>query len=140
VQAGLAALQAMPRIVGAKLGALQGAGAEPIEIETTAEAMPSVLWDAVVVCGAPFRQGPVADARVLEFIRDQHRHGKPMMVLGDPTALLAAAGIPATLPDGQPDTGLVVAEAGGVDAALERFVAALGRHRVFERETDPPRV
>jgi catalase len=140
VQAGLAALQAMPRIVGSRLGALQGAGAEPIEIETTAEAMPSVLWDAVVACATPFQQGPMRDARVLEFLRDQHRHGKPMMVLGDPTALLAAAGIPATLPDGQADPGLVVAEAGGVDAALQAFVAALGRHRVFERETDPPLV
>jgi catalase len=140
VQAGLAALQAMPRIVGSRLGALQGAGAEPIEIETTAEAMPSVLWDAAVACATPFQQGPVRDARVLEFLRDQHRHGKPMMVLGDPTALLAAAGIPAALPDGQADPGLVVAEAGGVDAALQAFVAALGRHRVFERETDPPLV
>jgi catalase len=141
VQARLAELQAMPRIVGPKLGALQGEGAEPIEIESTVEAMPAVLWDAAVVAGAPFRQGPLRDARVIEFLRDQYRHGKPLLVLGDASALLAAAGIPATLPDGRPDPGLVVADAAkSVDGALDAFVAALGRHRVFERETDPPRV
>ena len=75
---------------------------------------------------------------MLEFIKDQYRHCKPILALGEGRQLLAACGIGATLPDGQADPGIVAGEtakdAGGA------FIAAIAAHRHFGRETDPPRV
>jgi catalase len=140
-------------------------------VDGTIEALPSVLWDAVVLPGgAEALPALCADGRLLEFIRDQYRHCKPMLVLGRDAALLRAAGIPLPV-DADDDPGLVFAGEGfddgddddrivddgaaegevlpeplpGVPAAqakalLEQFVAAIGRHRHFERELDPPAV
>jgi catalase len=137
---------AVPRFVGARLGRLQPADGAPINIEITMETAPAVLWDAVVLPGG--RAAPdtlSASGQVREFIKDQYRHCKPMLVFGEGVALLDAAGVPSTLADGSPDPGLVLATAGAkapgaVARLIARFVAALARHRAFERETDPPRV
>jgi hypothetical protein len=50
--------------------------------------------------------------------------------------LLEACGIKTTLPNGDPDTGVLLAS----DAAsvIEDFVVAMAKHRHFARETDPP--
>jgi len=45
--------------------------------------------------------------------------------------------LPANLPDGSEDPGFVVARSGDAGTA---FIAALARHRHYQRETDPPRV
>ena len=55
-------------------------------------------------------------------------------------ALLEGAGIWTELPDGDPDPGVLHREGREIGKALEPFVAALVKHRHFERETDPPRV
>jgi catalase len=81
-----------------------------------------------------------ADGRALEFVRDQYRHGKPILALGGAVVLLRTAGLPATLPDGTQDPGLIVAPPGELGAAFAAFKAVLARHRVYARETDPPRV
>jgi len=82
-----------------------------------------------------------------EFLKDQYRHCKPILVLGGSTTLLDAASIPQTLPDGSADPGLVLERAtGGANAGTDggspavAFMSALARHRVFARETDPPAV
>ena len=75
---------------------------------------------------------------MLEFIKDQYRHCKPILSLGESDQLLRACAIDKTLPNGQPDPGvLVVPDAG---PAIDLFVAAIAKHRHFARETDPPRV
>jgi catalase len=53
---------------------------------------------------------------------------------------LEHAKIPAELPSGTADPGLLRFAAADVEAALKAFVGALAKHRQFERETDPPRV
>ena len=75
--------------------------------------------------------------RTFEFLKDQYRHCKPILALGSGADVLAAAMIPSQLPDGSADPGLVRSTGSTADAATA-FVVALGRHRVFERETDPP--
>ena len=130
--------EAVPRLVGMKLGGIQTTAGEQ-EVDTTVEATPSVLYDAVVLPPG-VSEALAADGRVLEFLKDQYRHCKPLLVLGDATLLLEKAGIPASLPSGKADPGLVVGAKNDADAAIEAFVTALGKHRHFERETDPPRV
>ena len=135
----LTAEGAVPRFVSITLGPVQPASGDPIEADVTIETTPSVLYDAVVVPdGKAGVQALQADARSLEFVKDQYRHCKPILALGAGAQLLEACGIPPTLPDGSADPGLLVVKA-GVTAA-DDFVAAIAKHRHFARETDPPRV
>ncbi|HPU49963.1 MAG TPA: catalase [Burkholderiaceae bacterium] len=130
----------MARHVGARLGTLTTAGGNTLEIEATVEAMPSVLWDAMVLVADSTSQAVLErDGMLREFIRDQYRHSKPMLLVGDGAAVLARLGISPTLPDGSQDPGLILA-AGDNDNAATQFLAALARHRHFERETDPPMI
>ena len=58
--------------------------AMPIEVDVSFAAAPSVLYDAVVLPGGGDASTRCeADGRALEFIKDQYRHCKPILVLGD---------------------------------------------------------
>jgi len=136
----LTAAGAVPRFLASRLGAVQSAAGDPIEIDATVEVTPSVLWDAAVVAAGPASAATLAgDGRAVEFVKDQYRHCKPLFAIGAGAELLAKANIPTRLPNGKPDPGLVVGAASD-ESATEAFVAALARHRHFERETDPPLV
>ena len=78
------------------------------------------------------------DGHAKEFVKDQYRHCKPILAAGEGRRLLEACGIEATLPDGQPDPGLIATS--DARTAGDDFVAAIAGHRHFARETDPPRV
>jgi catalase len=125
---------AVPRFVGVRLGEVASASGAPIEVDVPADAAPAVLFDAVIVAA-----GSSPDGRTIEFIKDQYRHCKPMLVLGDAVELLEKAGIPRALPSGDADPGLLVAAAAD-DASAGGFMKAITTHRHFERETDPPLV
>ena len=145
VHAQLAQLGAVPRFVGARLGRVQPRIGDVIHVEVTLETAPSATWDAVVVPDGDAKLAPLGQA--VEFIKDQYRHCKPILILGQQSLLAEAAQLPVALPDGSADPGLVglldleapdgVPER-DVAALLERFVGALAAHRSFERESDPP--
>jgi catalase len=139
LHAALAAEGAVPRFVGLKLGAVSPARGDDIDVEVTFETAPSVLFDAVVVPDGDAAIGALGHSgQVLEFLKDQYRHCKPMLALGASKRLLEAAGIPPKLADGASDPGLVFE----IDPAraTREFIAAIVKHRHFERQTDPPRV
>jgi catalase len=130
---------AVPRFVGPTLGAVMTFSGEAVEVDVSVEATPSVLYDAVVLPdGAEAVQRLGGDGRVLEFIKDQYRHCKPLLVLGSGSDLLDKAGILRTLPSGADDPGIVLGSNNAVPA--DAFIKALAAHRHFDRETDPPRV
>jgi catalase len=132
---------AVPRFVGVKLGRVQTDGEAPIEVEVSMEAAPPVVWDAMVVVGGETAAEALSrSGHAIDFLKEQYRHCKPILLLGEAGALLERAGIEATLPSGKPDPGVLLFDGGAGGAALEAFVAALTKHRIFERETDPPRV
>jgi len=130
---------AVPRFVSTTFGPVKPATGDDIEVDVSLEAAPAVLYDALVL---PDGNDAIAalrgDGRTLEFIKDQYRHCKPILALGAGAQLLDACGIDTALPDGQPDPGLLVAV--DAEAVGDAFVAAIGKHRHFARETDPPRV
>ncbi len=84
--------------------------------------------------------GWMNDLDVMDFLRDQYRHGKPMLMLGGSSALLQQAGIPATLPDGSEDDALLLADAKGAEAAFARFKTALAGFRQAKRDANAPKV
>jgi catalase len=132
---------AVPRFLGSRLGPVEPAAGDPIEPDATVENMPSVLFDAVVIpAGKDGAARLAADGRAVEFIKDQYRHCKPMLVFGEGRQVIAKAGIPEALPSGQPDRGLILGNPDQGTAAIDAFLASLALHRHFERETDPPLV
>jgi len=132
---------AVPRYVGTRLGRIEAEGGNALDVELTVEAAPAVLFDAMVLPdGAPGVGALVADGQVIEFLKDQYRHCKPILVLGGGAALLEAAGISEALPSGTPDAGLVLAPSGDAAGALPAFIQAVVKHRHFGRETDPPSI
>ena len=132
---------AVPRMVGNMLGKVKAADGDPIDVEISVEAGPSVMYDAVIVPdGALAAEALGKNAQVLEFLREQYRHGKPILAYGTGSDLLTKAMIPSKLPDGAADPGLILGDATKPDAALDAFKTALAGFRVFARETDPPSV
>jgi catalase len=139
----LAGEGAVPRFIGPRLGAIASASGAAVEVDLPLPAASSVLFDATIVAGgAAAAQALSADGRALEFVKDSYRHCKTIVVLGEGQLVLDKAGIPADLPDGSADPGLIVGAKGGKGATglADAVVAAIARHRHFERETDPPRV
>jgi catalase len=141
IYADLLADGAVPRLVGSMLGKVKGSDGALLDVEITLEAGPSVLYDAMIV---PDGQDAVdmlsRDGHALEFLRDQYRHCKPILVLGAAAALLQKANIPNALPDQSADPGLIAAASSGLKQALAAFKEALAAHRSYARETDPPMV
>ena len=129
---------AVSRFVSTTLGSVQPTAGDHIEVDVSLEAAPAVLHDALVLPdGSEAIDALLSDGRVLEFIKDQYRHCKPILAFGAGRQLLKACGIDTALPDGQPDPGLIVAS----DASASGdFIMAMAKHRHFARETDPPRV
>jgi len=136
----LTAEGAVSRFVAGRLGTVDTTSDDPIEADVSFEATPSVLYDAVVIAGGEAAVVALAgDGHAKEFVKDQYRHCKPILAIDDGVDLLTAAGIPLTLPSGDPDPGLIRSATDGA-ALVDAFVAALAKHRHFARETNPPRV
>ncbi len=134
VHRALADAGATPRFIAPRLGRVATDDDIALHAETSLEAMPSVLFDAVVVAGGAAGDLLSKFGQAVEFVRDQYRHCKPMLILGEGRKVLKAARVP----EGKEDKGLVLeSEHKG---HVEAFLGALGKRRHFERETDPPRI
>jgi catalase len=132
---------AVPRYIGARLGTVTTANGGNLEVEVTFEAMPSVLFDAAVVPGGKVAAETLGNVgQAAEFIKDQYRHAKPILALGEGADLVENAGAPSVLPSGQPDPGMLIDRHGTARDLLPAFITALGRHRAFERQLDPSEV
>ena len=132
---------AVPRLVSQRLGKVATLEDCPLDVEITFEAGPAVLYDALIVPDGGALVATLAqDAYAIEFLRQQYRHGKPLLAIGSGVELLESAGVRLPLPDGSDDPGLILADAGNVHDALALFAEVLAGHRVTARETDPPRV
>jgi catalase len=123
---------AVPRLVGTKMGKVNNAMGAPLEVEISVEAGPAVLYDAVIVPDGT--DAMAREAKVIDFLRDQHSHCKPMLVMGTGATLLTKAGLDGKLPDGTPDPTLIMGDKADPAAGLVTFEAALAGHRSFARE------
>ena len=142
--AALGAAGAVPKLIAPRIGLVKTAEGNSLMADASLETEPGFLFDALVL---PDGQEAVAalsrNAKTMEFIRDQYRHCKSILVMGASTALMSKAGIPDTLPSGQADSGIVFSSSDqGVSpaSAVKAFIQAIAKHRHFERETDPPLV
>jgi catalase len=128
---------AVPRIVAARLGAVESTSGDALEPDATLETMPSCLFDAVVVPDGESSAATLAAlGQAVEFVKDQYRHCKTILAVGAGKALLERAGVPTE----SGDPALIVSESRKAERALKDFVAALARHRNWDRAMDPPPV
>jgi catalase len=131
-QAALSKAGAVVRVLAARLGAVEAEnGHGALQADATLETMPSVLFDAVVV---PDGQRAAEALAVLgqagEFIKDQYRHCKPILMLGTGQTVVEGAGV---FTNGDQDWAMVRDD-------LKAFIRAVGRHRNWDRQVDPPQV
>jgi catalase len=140
LHAGLVAQGAVPKFLGVKLGTIEGAS-RTLDIEASLEILPSVLWDGVVMLDGPWFS-LCESGQAVEFLKDQYRHCKPILIFNGAKALLEKLGLPDSPSNGavQGDPGLLAFDEDVWETALSAFGSALAQHRNFERETDPPRV
>ncbi|WP_343123875.1 hypothetical protein [Pseudoxanthomonas sp. CF385] len=78
-------------------------------------------------------KGWARDGRAAEFVKDQFRHLKTILALGEAVAFVEGAGV---LRD-EADPGLLL-QSEPEDSAIGQFLEALALHKHFGRETDPP--
>jgi catalase len=126
----LEARGAVVRLVAPSLAKVETVDNDALEPDITFETGPSVVFDAVVVpdgAGSADELGSLGQA--LEFLRDQYRHCKAILLLGAGEALAEEAGVPV---DDESDWAIV--------RDVDAFVAALGKHRNWDRQIDPPPV
>jgi catalase len=130
-QAALLKAGAVVRVVAARLGAVATEdGSDPLEVDATFETMPSVLFDAVVVPdGQKAAKHLAVLGHALEFIKDQYRHCKAILMLGTGRTVVEGAGVLV----GQGEDWALTSD-------IKSFVKAVGRHRNWERYADPPQV
>ncbi len=130
---------AIVRFVGPRIGSFLTADGATLEARTSFDCEPGFLFDAVVMPDGAAGVTVLAGERLaLEFIRNQHAHCKPMLVLGMSQSLLTQAGINVNLRTGQKDTGIVLSESDPQFVAT--FRAALLKRRHWEREAAEKRI
>jgi len=132
---------AVVRLLGSRLGSVTSDGGETFEIDGTLENSPSVLFDAVVLPGgAEAVKALTRDGHTREFVKDQYRHCKTILALGDSAQILEGAGIRLTLPSGAADSGLLIEGEQNSAQLAQAFIAAVAMHRHTARDQDPPLV
>jgi len=141
VQAALTAAGATTRLVAPRIGSVTTAEGNKLLADASLENEPGFLFDALVLPdGKAAVEALAKDGHTMEFIKDQYRHCKTILVLGASTALLDKAGVPNKLVSGEADPGLIFAVPGDASGAIDAFIKGIALHRHVSRETDPPRV
>jgi catalase len=131
----LEARGAVARFVGPRLGEIAGPGRTALAIDTTFDASPAPVWDAVIVAdGAGAADALSKDVAVHELLTLTHRHGKPMMFVGSASRVLEASRVPTKLPSGGADAFLLVRPMPTADDDVGALAKVLAKHRTTERE------
>ncbi len=138
IHAALLAQGAVPRFVAARVGPVTTVDSAPLDADASMENEPGFLFDALVLPNGDDGVAVLAaDGQAMDFIKDQYRHGKTILMFEDSAPLLESAGISDSLLSGKPDPGIIVGS-GERRSGVEAFIQAVSLHRHPERETDPP--
>jgi catalase len=93
IHGALAEAGAVPRFLGPQLGQVKTSDGTPLHVEAAMEAMPSVLFDAVVVPDGASAKALEKLGHALEFVRDQYRHSA--LILSDAPGDVSKKFVPA---------------------------------------------
>ena len=139
IHAALLAQDAVPRFVAPHIGRVVTSDGTEIEADASLENEPGFLFDALVLPNGKAGVDALSkDGHTAEFIKDQYRHCKPILVLSGSQTLFAQAGGSDLTPSGGQDPGISIGPFRS--STVQAFIKGIGRHRHPERETAPPRV
>jgi catalase len=110
-------------LVLAPVGGVLKAGRQKVTVDRTSLTARSIEFDALVVAAGTT---PTNDIKLTVLLQEAYRHCKPLACWGDGVSQLECAGLPAVGP------GVFALEVAG-KPLTEALVAALGRHRAWER-------
>ena len=134
LQTALLEAGAVGRLVGHRVGRFTAHDGSIIDADASFENEPSVLFDGVAIPdGEGTAKGWARDGRAAEFVKDQFRHLKTILALGDAVSFVEGAGV---LRDNK-DPGLLL-QSKPKATFVRDFLDALAKHKHFIRETDPP--
>jgi catalase len=133
MKAALAAQGAQGLVLAPRLGELRSTGGKPVPVDHTIVTEPSVGFDAVFVPGgADSADTLTASADAVHFVAEAYKHAKALAASAEGMELLRAA----DLIDGdgtEPSPGVVTTEASNLGDLPDQFLAAIARHRAWER-------
>lgn len=125
LQKALKAEGAHAKVLGPTSAPVKTADGQTLAVDASQEGLPSVAFDAVwVPGGADSIKALSADGVALHYLLEAYKHLKAIGVSKDGKALLEALRL-------QEDAGLLV---GDDDSAIKAFIAAIAKHRVWDRE------
>lgn len=122
------------KVLASHLGVVASSSGQQVVVDHTLQAMPSVMFDAVLVPGgAACAQLLAASGEALHFVLEAYRHGKPICVIGEAVDLLKLLDLGS--PPATPVPGLVIGrnDPGTRNQLAQEFIAALARHRHWSR-------
>ncbi|WP_010110728.1 DJ-1/PfpI family protein, partial [Burkholderia oklahomensis] len=125
VRRALTDARAVPVLVAPTLAPVGG-----LEPHATLVGMPSVMFDAVFICGGDGDGRDLvhsSDAR--HFVQEAFKHLKAIAAIGSGRQLLGAAHLP------EHADGVCVGHAADLDQVLAKFFDTLSEHRVWSRES-----
>jgi len=122
------------RLVGARLGKITADGGDMLEVDVTMENTPSAAFDGMIL---PARESVVAallaDVHGRDYVMDQYRHCKTLLVPTAAARMLADGGFLGDDEHEAADEGIVTTVDAVTEADVLRFVSALSAHRHFAR-------
>ena len=136
LKAALAAEGALMHVIAKQAGAVKAADGSAVAVDKPIANAASVLYDAVFVPGgAGVSAALVGNGMAVHFVAEAFAHYKPIGAFGEGTGLLAKAQV---APAGAGDPLVVVGGPGGTDpaATAKAFVAAVAKHRNYDRKVD----
>ena len=127
---------ANPRMVGPRIGLFKASDDTDIEAVASLETEPGVLFDGMVVPSgtSDFINTFTRDGRAAEFIKDQYRHCKTILLVGKASEMLRVIGVPE--PNDAQDHGVILGAKGAANE-VKQFIEQLAQHRHFSRESVP---
>lgn len=138
IQEALKAEGAHAEIVGTRMGKINSAEGEAVEVTKNFLTTPSVLYDAVYIPGGQDSVNALKKmGMALHFVNEAFMHCKPLGATGEGVQLLEVATIPGiSLSDGNisDDHGVVtLRDNASLDGFTAPFLAAISQHRHWER-------
>ena len=129
VASALIAEGAVVRLVAERIGPVESSSDACFDADASFQNSPSVLFDAMVIPdGQAATEALSRSSYALEFLRDQHRHCKPILAIGTGQSLLEQTRIA----DDDADTGVCFANKAD-KALLKCFISAIEQHRHPQR-------
>lgn len=92
----------------------------------------SVLFDAIYIAGGDGLTG--GDGDIMDWINDAYKHLKVIGASAEGISVLSKSAFADKINDSK-DEGVIMAEEGAMEQFAQKFISAMGKHRIWERES-----